>query len=87
MKLCIVLLTLALAGCATSRNEQPECASCPMMVRIPAGNAVFGSVAGALYQRPDELPRRTHLLQFFFRLPNNHFLFASIRGTTLTMSS
>jgi formylglycine-generating enzyme len=63
MKLCIVLLTLALAGCATSGNEKPECASCPVMVRIPAGNAVFGSIAGTLYQRPDELPRRTVRIQ------------------------
>jgi formylglycine-generating enzyme required for sulfatase activity len=28
------------------------------MVRIPAGDATFGSAAGALYQRPDEQPRR-----------------------------
>src|SRR6185295_5709151 len=53
-------IVLLLAGCATSGNAPKEdCATCPAMVRIPAGNATFGSVPGALYQRPDELPRRT----------------------------
>lgn len=54
----ILLIALALLGCATHGNELKDCPTCPAMVRIPAGNAVFGSVAGALYQLPDELPRR-----------------------------
>jgi sulfatase modifying factor 1 len=55
----LVSFVLALAGCATSGNAARDCATCPVMVRIPPGNALFGSVAGALYQRPDELPRRS----------------------------
>jgi formylglycine-generating enzyme required for sulfatase activity len=58
MKHCIALVALMFAGCAAS-VPQKDCPSCPAMVRVPAGDAVFGSVAGALYQRPDELPRRT----------------------------
>jgi formylglycine-generating enzyme len=59
MKHWIAWLALALAGCSTTGNAPTDCEACPAMVRIPAGEAVFGSVAGALYQRPDELPRRT----------------------------
>jgi formylglycine-generating enzyme len=60
MKPSIAWIVLVLAGCsATGGALREDCAACPAMVSIPAGNAVFGSVAGALYQRPDELPRRT----------------------------
>ena len=48
-----------LSGCAGGRALRADCEACPAMRRIPAGDASFGSVAGALYQRPDELPRRT----------------------------
>lgn len=59
MRAPVIAILLLLTACATGNAPSKECASCPSMVRIPAGNAVFGSVAGALYQRPDELPRRT----------------------------
>lgn len=60
MKAFVITLLAALAGCMTQGNAlQKDCADCPAMIRIPAGNATFGSVAGALYSRPDELPRRT----------------------------
>jgi formylglycine-generating enzyme len=58
MWIFIVPLLVALAGCAAA-VPQPECAECPAMVRIPAGNATFGAAPGARHQRPDELPRRT----------------------------
>ena len=59
MKTLALPFFLVLAGCATGNALKEDCAACPPMVRIPAGNATLGSVAGALYQRPDELPRRT----------------------------
>jgi len=54
----VAVIALVLTACATSGNAPPDCPTCPAMVRIPAGNAVFGSIPGSLYQRPDELPRR-----------------------------
>ena len=58
MKTWVMALALALGGCAATADKE-DCAFCPAMVRIPAGNATFGSEPGALYQRPDELPRLT----------------------------
>jgi formylglycine-generating enzyme required for sulfatase activity len=65
------LLALALMGCASNGNALRDCPTCPAMVRIPAGNAVFGSVAGALYQRPDELPRRAIRIERPFAVSQN----------------
>jgi formylglycine-generating enzyme required for sulfatase activity len=60
MKAFASVFLLMLAGCATTgKPSKEDCAECPVMVRIPAGDATFGSAPGALYQRPDELPRRT----------------------------
>lgn len=56
----MITFLVALAGCATHGYAlRKDCDVCPAMVRIPAGNATFGAVAGALHARPDELPRRT----------------------------
>src|SRR5262245_31096139 len=59
--LCVVLL----GGCtlASTRDGLRDCASCPEMVKVPAGVAILGATSADQHRRPDELPERTFTIR------------------------